>query len=83
MVLGGSGDQSLRGNMGWAVVAGIFRLYQTIHWKSLFFLIAGGIAYTLGTIWYRKLNRWDAHVICHVFVLAGAILRWWGVWFLS
>jgi hemolysin III len=69
--------------MGWAVLAGAFRLYQSIPRKSMIFLVIGGIAYTLGTIWYSKPNRRGAHVVWHVFVLAGAVLHWWAVWFLS
>ncbi|MDR2257781.1 MAG: hemolysin III family protein [Treponema sp.] len=69
--------------MGWAVLAGVFRLFQAIPRKSMIFLVIGGIAYTLGTIWYSQPNRRGAHVVWHVFVLAGAILHWWAVWFLS
>jgi hemolysin III len=69
--------------MGWAVLAGAFRLYRSIPRKSMIFLVIGGIAYTLGTIWYSQPNRRGAHVVWHVFVLAGAILHWWAVWFLS
>jgi hemolysin III len=69
--------------MGWAVVAGAVRLYQSIPLSSIIFLAAGGISYTLGTIWYSKPARRGAHVVWHVFVLAGAVLHWWAVWFLS
>jgi hemolysin III len=69
--------------MGWAVLAGAFRLYQSIPRLSMIFLVTGGITYTLGTIWYSKPNRRGAHVVWHVFVLAGAILHWWAVWFLG
>jgi hemolysin III len=69
--------------MGWAVLVGIFRLYQSIPRKSMIFLAAGGLAYTLGTLWYSKPDRRGAHVVWHVFVLAGAVLHWWAVWFLS
>jgi hemolysin III len=69
--------------MGWAVIAGIGPLFRSIPRPSAVFLIAGGAAYTLGTIWYSKPNRRGTHVIWHVFVLAGAILHWWAVWFLS
>jgi hemolysin III len=69
--------------MGWAVLAGAFRLYRSIPRISMIFLVSGGIAYTLGTIWYSRPTRRGAHVIWHVFVLAGAVLHWWAVWFLS
>ena len=69
--------------MGWACAFGIFRLVQSIPFKSSLFLVLGGIAYTLGTIWYRKYNRRKTHVIWHSFVLAGAVLHWFSIWYLS
>jgi hemolysin III len=66
--------------MGWAIVAGWFRLALAIPFSSRVLLIAGGIAYTLGTIWYAKPNRRGAHVIWHVFVLIGTICHWWSIW---
>jgi hemolysin III len=69
--------------MGWAVLAGFFRLYRSIPRISIIFLVSGGIAYTLGTLWYSRPNRRGAHVVWHVFVLAGAVLHWWAVWFLN
>ena len=49
--------------MVWAIVAGWFRLSLAISFSSRVLLIAGRIAYTLGTIWYAKPNRRGAHVI--------------------
>jgi hemolysin III len=69
--------------MGWACIAGIFRLARTIPPRSTFFLLAGGAAYTLGTIWYNRGTRRGAHVVWHVFVLAGAILHWLSIWYMQ
>jgi hemolysin III len=69
--------------MGWAILGGGFWLFRLIPRKSMILLIAGGAAYTLGTFWYRKKGRPMTHVIWHVFVLAGAALHWWSVWFMS
>lgn len=68
--------------MGWACVFGLFRLLRAIPPASSLYLFAGGAAYTLGTIWYSRKNRRGAHVIWHAFVIAGAILHWWSIWFL-
>ena len=65
--------------MGWACLFGISHLIRSIPVLSSVFLIAGGIAYTLGTLWYRKHNRRKTHVTWHAFVLAGAILHWFSV----
>lgn len=69
--------------MGWACAFGFFRLVKSIPFLSSVFLFAGGIAYTLGTIWYRRQNRRLTHVTWHAFVLAGAVLHWFSIWFLS
>jgi hemolysin III len=69
--------------MGWAILGGGFWLARVVPRKSMILLIAGGAAYTLGTFWYRRKNRPMTHVIWHVFVLAGAALHWWSIWFMS
>jgi hemolysin III len=69
--------------MGWAVVFLGPRLVEAIPFSSFTLLVAGGLAYTLGVIWYSKPTRRGAHVIWHVFVLAGAIGHWWSIWLIS
>jgi hemolysin III len=69
--------------MGWAVVMGFPRLYRSIPGISFLFLIFGGAAYTLGTIWYSKPILRGAHVVWHAFVLAGAVCHWWSIYFMS
>jgi hemolysin III len=68
--------------MGWSIVAGIPRLARSASLPALIFLVAGGLAYTLGTLWYSRHCRRGAHVIWHGFVLAGAVLHWFSVWLL-
>jgi hemolysin III len=69
--------------MGWAVIIGFFRLYRSIPHSSIIFLVAGGIAYSMGTIWYGRHNRRISHVIWHVFVLVGAVCHWFSIWNMS
>ncbi len=69
--------------MGWAIVLGWLPLVRSISGISLFWLVAGGVAYTLGTIWYRQKIKRGTHVTWHVFVLAGAVAHFWAVWTLS
>jgi hemolysin III len=71
--------------MGWAIVTSCVPLVRSISLRSLVLLMGGGAFYTLGTLWYRagkKKNSGCAHVIWHVFVLAGAACHWWSVWYL-
>ncbi len=69
--------------MGWAIVITLFRLYHKIPLISIIFLLGGGAAYTLGTIWYGRKHRRGSHVVWHVFVLIGACCHWFSIWFLS
>jgi hemolysin III len=69
--------------MGWAIVAGWTRLAKVLSCESLVFLVAGGAAYTLGTFWYKRPTRRGAHVIWHVFVIAGALCQWRAIWLMS
>jgi hemolysin III len=65
--------------MGWSIAAVPARLLHSVPPGALILLGAGGLAYTLGTIWYSRRRRLS-HVVWHVFVLAGAILHWCSVW---
>ena len=69
--------------MGWAIVAGWIPLSKAVPLASLVLLIAGGISYTLGTVFYRRKSRRGTHVTWHVFVLIGAVCHWWSIWFMS
>ncbi|GHU09088.1 hemolysin III [Spirochaetia bacterium] len=68
--------------MGWVIVIGWIPLVHAIPRISLIMLIAGGLSYTLGILWYRK-KAPVCHVIWHVFVLAGAFCHWLSIWFMS
>ena len=62
--------------MGWLVLFDYSNLREAIDPVGLFWLVAGGIAYTSGIIFYvldhaGKLTH--AHGIWHVFVLLGSI----------
>jgi len=69
--------------MGWAMIAGLPRLFKAIPRISFILLLAGGAAYTLGTFWYRRRHRRVSHVIWHCHVIAGAICHWFSFWFMS
>ena len=68
--------------MGWAIIAGFIPLMRSVPVQSIIMLIAGGIAYTLGIIWYKKKDVKYTHAVWHGFVIAGAICHWFAVWYL-
>jgi hemolysin III len=59
--------------MGWLIVVAIRPLTAHIGLAGLAWLLAGGLAYTLGVIFFA----WDrlryGHMVWHLFVLAGSI----------
>ena len=68
--------------MGWMIVFSWNELIAKISPISLGFLIAGGILYSLGTIFYMwKVCKFN-HMIWHIFVILGSISHYIAVWFL-
>ena len=68
--------------MGWMIVFSWNELVAKISPISLGFLIAGGILYSLGTIFYMwKVCKFN-HMIWHIFVIIGSIAHYIAVWFL-
>ena len=65
--------------MGWMCVIAAKPILEIAPWGLLALLLAGGMAYTLGTIFYA----WDRvpyfHAVWHVFVLAGSALHYCAV----
>ena len=68
--------------MGWAIIAGFIPLIRSVPPVSIILLLAGGAAYTLGTVWYRMKNLRFTHVIWHLFVLIGTVCHWFSIWYL-
>lgn len=64
--------------IGWSGLVFLPRMY--LHSRTLlWFIFAGGLAYTLGMIPFAGKKKYD-HCIWHVFVLAGAALHWAGIY---
>lgn len=67
--------------MGWAVVFSGRTVVSKVPTAGLVFLLGGGLAYTLGIIFYR-MKKWKfTHFIWHLFVLAGSILHYFFILF--
>lgn len=61
--------------MGWLAIFIIKPLMAQIEIEGMFLLFAGGIAYTLGVIFYIWHKLPYNHAIWHLFVLAGSVLH--------
>lgn len=67
--------------MGWSALLLIGPLMATMEAAGLGMLVAGGITYTLGLIFYLNPRIWLNHFIWHLFVLMGAGLHFCTVLF--
>jgi hemolysin III len=67
--------------MGWSVITVIKPLVAAIPTIGLVFLIVGGLAYTLGTIFYAWNRLPYNHAIWHGFVLAGSIFHFFSIFY--
>lgn len=61
--------------MGWMGILLVKPMLENLSIQALTLVAAGGISYTLGTIFYTRPNMRFAHTIWHLFVLAGTILH--------
>jgi hemolysin III len=62
--------------MGWLIVFDMQALLQKVDHTGILLLAGGGVAYTLGIIFYVLDRIKYSHVIWHLFVLTGSILHY-------
>jgi len=67
--------------MGWLIVFAIGPLSQTLSSGGLFWLVMGGVLYTLGTPFYIIRRIPYNHAIWHFFVLGGSVCHFITVFF--
>lgn len=65
--------------MGWLVVVAWVPLTQALPAFALKLLVAGGVAYTAGTVFFGMRRLPFHHAIWHLFVLAGSVLHYFAV----
>ncbi|MFP4682086.1 MAG: PAQR family membrane homeostasis protein TrhA [Ectothiorhodospira sp.] len=66
--------------MGWLVLIAIVPLYQRMPLPGLLWLVAGGLAYTGGVLFFA-LDRFlpYGHFVWHLFVVAGTVCHYFAV----
>jgi hemolysin III len=65
--------------MGWLVVVSIGPLVDNLAPPGLWLLVAGGLAYTVGTVFYVLERIPYMHAVWHLWVLAGSVLHFLAV----
>lgn len=67
--------------MGWMIVVAINPMLDNVSTGGLILLLAGGLAYTAGAVFYIREQMLYHHVIWHLFVLVGSILHYFSILF--
>lgn len=65
--------------MGWLVVIAVKPMIENVPFGFFMWLLAGGIVYTVGTVFYAIKKIPYNHAIWHLFVLAGSVLHFLGI----
>ncbi|MEI8114923.1 MAG: hemolysin III family protein [Bacteroidia bacterium] len=67
--------------MGWMFVLAGKQIFLSLPYISIIFLVLGGIAYSVGVIFYMWRSLPYSHGIWHLFVLAGSVLHFFAIYF--
>lgn len=66
--------------MGWLIIFAFKPLYDSAPTGLIIWILAGGAAYTLGTVFFSLRQIKYAHSIWHLLVLAGSICHFIGIY---
>ena len=66
--------------MGWLILIAIYPLYTRIPVSGLLWLVAGGMAYTIGVFFFVTDSRFRyGHFLWHLFVMVGTACHYFAV----
>lgn len=65
--------------MGWLALIAAKPILETMPASAVLWMLAGGMSYTVGTIFYALDSRRFFHAIWHVFVLGGSVAHYCAV----
>jgi len=67
--------------MGWIAIFFIYPLYNALSTQGLWLLLAGGLCYTVGVLFYVAKKVQFTHAIWHVFVAAGCVCHYFSIYY--
>jgi hemolysin III len=67
--------------MGWLAVIAIKPVLHAVPSHGIFWILAGGVCYTVGVLFLAWRRLPYAHTVWHVFVLAGSVCHYFAVLF--
>ncbi len=65
--------------MGWAIIVAIKPLAASVPLSALKLIVAGGLSYTVGIVFYLWRRLPYHHAIWHLFVLSGSVQHYFAV----
>jgi hemolysin III len=65
--------------MGWCIVVAVRPLLRAISWHGMIWIAAGGLAYSLGILFFAYDRLRYFHALWHLFVLAGSVAHYFAV----
>lgn len=65
--------------MGWLIVFAIVPVTKALSTISIWYLVAGGLSYTVGVPFYIRRNLKFSHGLWHIFVVAGSVFHFFAV----
>jgi hemolysin III len=72
---------SLYAVMGWMLLIGIRTIAAAISQMGLAWIFIGGACYTLGIVFYKRIQFPYHHLVWHLFVIAGSISHFFAIFF--
>jgi hemolysin III len=66
---------------GWVAVVAVVPLVHALGWHGLMWMGAGGMAYTLGIVFFALDRLRYFHALWHLFVLAGSVAHYFAILF--
>lgn len=67
--------------MGWVIIIALRPLVRNVPPGGLYWLLAGGLSYSAGVIFYLNRKYRFNHVIWHLFVLGGSICHFFAIFY--
>src|SRR5690554_4644045 len=65
--------------LGWMAVIAIKPMLELVNSTALWLLLAGGLSYTLGVVFYVWKSMRYHHAIWHLFVLSGSVFHFFSI----
>jgi hemolysin III len=66
--------------MGWLILIALRPMLRAVPDRALWLLLAGGLCYSVGAVFYLAKRLRYHHAIWHLFVLGGSVCHFFAVW---